>query len=143
MEEGGRSGRLYVLVEGVVEVLKGGLLVARVAHGGAVFGEMSALLDQPHSAEVRCAGPSRFVVIERPLEFMRGRPEVGLAVARLLAERLGAVTRYLVDLKAQYEDRADHLGMVDEVLESLVHHQKKRRGGVGGGGGGMGGTEGS
>jgi CRP/FNR family transcriptional regulator, cyclic AMP receptor protein len=28
-----------------------------------------------------------------------------------------------VDLKRQYQDREDHLGMVDEVLESLTHEQ--------------------
>ena len=38
-------------------------------------------------------------------------------------QRLNAMTSYLADLKAQFHDRSDHLGMVDEVLESLMHHQ--------------------
>jgi hypothetical protein len=33
------------------------------------------------------------------------------------------MTSYLADLKAQFHDRSDHLGMVDEVLASLMHHQ--------------------
>ena len=31
---------------------------------------------------------------------------------------------YLVDLKRQFADHGDHLSMVDEVLETLVHHQE-------------------
>lgn len=127
LEDGQRSGRLYILDEGRVEIVKGTVQVATAAHRGAVFGEMSALLDQPHTATVRCLVPSRFFVAEQPMEFLRANPEACVAVARLLAERLGSVTRYLADLKAQFEDQKDHLGMVDEVLESLVQHQRKPR----------------
>jgi hypothetical protein len=47
-------------------------------------------------------------------------------VAELLAQRLNSVTGYLADLKRQYEDHDDHLGMVDEVLETLTHQQADR-----------------
>ena len=50
-------------------------------------------------------------------------PELALPIARLLARRLQNVTSYLVDLKRQFGDRTDHLGMVEEVLESLAHEQ--------------------
>ena len=50
-------------------------------------------------------------------------PTSDLPIARLLARRLQNVTSYLVDLKRQYRDREDHLGMVDEVLDSLAHEQ--------------------
>ena len=33
------------------------------------------------------------------------------------------ITGYLVDLRRQYADRTDHLGLVHTVLESLGHHQ--------------------
>ena len=54
---------------------------------------------------------------------MQSDPSIGLALARLLAKRLHSVTTYLVDLKRQFEDQESHLSMVDEVLETLVHHQ--------------------
>jgi len=57
---------------------------------------------------------------------LEATPAISVHVARLLARRLNAVTTYLVDLKRQYEDRDDHLGMVDEVLESLLQLQTKR-----------------
>ena len=56
-------------------------------------------------------------------EFLKEHPDVHLHLSTLLAKRLNSVTSYLVDLKSQFEDHDDHLGMVDEVLESLLHHQ--------------------
>lgn len=125
LEEGQRSGRLYVLAEGRVEVMKGETRITTIGHAGAVFGDMSLLLDQPHSATVRCLVPSRFHVADDPAAFLAAHPAACLAIARGLAGRLDTLTRYLVDLKAQFEDQKDHLGMVDEVLESLLHHQRK------------------
>jgi CRP-like cAMP-binding protein len=125
LEEQRRSGVLYVLVEGRVEILKGETRVGTLGHAGAIFGDIAILLDQPHSATVRCLAASKFYVVSKPEEFLMAHPGVSLALARGLAERLDSLTRYLVDVKAQYEDRADHMGMMDEVLESLLHHQRK------------------
>ena len=123
LHEGDRTGVLFILVEGAVEILKGDVRVNTVSDPGAVFGEMSVLLDAPHMATVRTLAPSRFHVAEDARRFLHGDPAVALAVSRLLARRLHAMITYLAALKHQYEDRNDHLGMVDEVLEALVHHQ--------------------
>ncbi len=127
IEEGAQTGCLYVLVEGKAGVLKGETCIATVTQPGSVFGEISLLLGLPHTATVQCLTACRFHVIPDGLAFLQAHPEVTLQVSRLLAQRLQSMTRYLVDLKAQYEDRSDHLGMVDEVLESLVHLQRRAR----------------
>jgi CRP-like cAMP-binding protein len=59
MEEGQRSGLLYVLVDGTVAVFRGGTEVAAVSEPGAVFGEMSCVLGTPHTATVRAVTPAR------------------------------------------------------------------------------------
>lgn len=123
LREGERSGVVYILIDGSVEVLKGDMQVTTSAESGAFFGEMSALLDAPHMATVRALTPSRFHMAENAAEFLQLSPQVALAIARLLAKRLQAMTTYLVDLKNQFEDHGDHLAMVDAVLETLVHHQ--------------------
>ena len=51
--EGDRDGALYVLVSGEVEILKGDFQVNSVSEPGALFGEMSILLNIPHMATVR------------------------------------------------------------------------------------------
>ena len=50
LREGGRTGHLYVLIEGRLEVVKGDTVVATLTEAGAVLGEMSVLLDTPHTA---------------------------------------------------------------------------------------------
>ena len=121
--EGESRGQLFVLVSGTVEISRDGISVAVVDEPGAVFGEMAALLESPATATVRTLGDCVFRMSDTPTEFLISRPEVAHAVAQMLARRLDSVTRYLVDVRAQYADRDDHLGVVDVVLESLTHHQ--------------------
>ena len=124
MEQGGASGRLLVLIHGEVEILRDNVRVAKASAPGAVFGEMSVLLESAHTATVRALKPSSFAIIENSRQFLGSSAEASLHVARLLASRLDALNKYLVDVKQQYEGH-DHLGMVDEVLETLMHRQPR------------------
>ena len=126
LREGDSEGGLYILLDGSAEVLKGDVRVNLVTEPGSFFGEMSVLLDSPHTATVKALEPSRFYVAENAREFLDTRPEITLPIATLLAQRLHALTTYLADLKHQFEDQEDHLSMVDEVLESLSHAQTRR-----------------
>ena len=121
--EGTERGPLFVLATGAVEVIRAGVTVANIDEPGAIFGEMATLLESPATATVRARSECTFRVCDAPDHFLRSRPEVAHAVAIMLARRLDVVTRYLVDVREQYADRDDHLGMVDVVLESLSHHQ--------------------
>ncbi len=123
LREGERAGVLYLLIDGEVEILKADAQINVVSDPGAFFGEMSVLLDAPHAATVRALLPTRFYVVENAAEFLSSDPAVGLAVSRLLARRLHSVLSYLADLKQQFAEQEDHLGMIDEVLEALVHQQ--------------------
>jgi len=58
LHEGSKTGHLFVLLEGRLEVIKGDAVVAVLTEPGAVLGEMSVLLDQPHTATVRAASAS-------------------------------------------------------------------------------------
>lgn len=122
--EGPASGVLYILIEGAVEVLRGDVRVSLVDEPGAVFGEISALLGSAHSATVRALEPTVVHRIEDAESFLQMRPEIVFHVARILARRLIDATTYLADIKHQFADRTDHLGMVDEVLEALVNQQQ-------------------
>jgi CRP-like cAMP-binding protein len=123
LQEGRRAGILYVLIDGEVEIVKRDVQINVVSDRGAIFGEISVLLNVPHMATVRACKPSRLYVIDKARRFLEIHPELAFHIAKLLGQRLRLVTTYLVDLKKQFEQHEDHLGMVDEVLESLVHHQ--------------------
>jgi CRP/FNR family cyclic AMP-dependent transcriptional regulator len=120
IQQGDETGRLYVLIDGEVEVVKNDVQVATAKQPGAVFGEMAILLGGPHTATVRALKPSSFYVLENPREFLNGSPEACLHLCELLARRIDALNRYLVDVKRQFEGH-DHIGMVDGVLETLMH----------------------
>jgi CRP/FNR family transcriptional regulator, cyclic AMP receptor protein len=123
LTEGETSGRLYVLAEGTVEVLRGDKQVALIKGAGSIFGEMSVLLNRPHTATVLTATPVGAFVFDDAESFLKSHPEIAFFLGRLLAERLNAATTYLVDIKRQFEGHGSHLGMVGEVLETLIHQQ--------------------
>lgn len=126
LTEGGEDKKLYILIEGELEVLKGEIQITTQAEPGAIFGELSILLDIPHTATVRAVIPSRTYQVENAEAFFQSNADLAFQLAKLLAKRLNNVNTYLVDLKNQYEDRQDHLGMVDEVLETLLNQQVEK-----------------
>src|SRR3981189_934840 len=108
VHEGGRTGHLYVLIEGRLEVVKGDAVVASIAEPGAVLGEMSVLLDKPHTATVRAAQDSTIYEIDDAASFLRTQPAVAILIARMLAQRLNVANTYLADLKQQYAGHRNH-----------------------------------
>ncbi len=124
-EQGSRSGVLIFLIEGEMEVLEDGLVVDRESRPGTVFGELSALLDNPHLAQLRAASDSVVVRVASPLEFLVRHPKINLHVCRMLAGRLTAATRYLVDVRRQFSKEPNHLAMLDKILKTLIHRNPK------------------
>lgn len=121
IREGETTGDLFVLIEGELEVLKGDTIIAVVTEPGAILGEMSVLLGQPHTGTVRAAAGSTVYKIDDGAGFLRDNSAVALLVATVLAQRLNAATTYVADIKRQYAGHGTHLSMVGEVLESLVN----------------------
>lgn len=123
LAQGEKNETIYFLVDGSVEVMKDGYEVATVSDKGAVFGEMSILLDIECSALIRCLEDSTFIAIESPKKYLEEHPKLIWYMAQILGLRLFNLNQYLVDIKHQYEGH-DHLDMVDDVLETLLNQQK-------------------
>jgi CRP/FNR family cyclic AMP-dependent transcriptional regulator len=121
LHEGSTTGHLFVLIEGKLEVVKGDTVVASIVEPGAVVGEMSVLLDQPHTATVRAASNSTIYEFSDAGSFLRDQPAVALLMARLLAQRLNVATTYLADVMHQYAGHGDHLAMVGEILQNMIN----------------------
>lgn len=126
LEQGSSTGLLYILIQGEVEVTKDGIALASTSDPGAIFGDLSALLHTPHTATVKTTKPSRFHVVTEPRDFLSKNPAVNLHLCELLARRLDSLTRYLMDVKQQFVGH-DHLGMVDNMLDTLIHRQPRAR----------------
>jgi CRP-like cAMP-binding protein len=95
IEQGGRTGQLYVLKDGELEVLRDGTHITTIKTPGSVIGEMSVLLDAPQTATVRAVTGVDYFVIDNAIEVLRSHPEWLLQIARLLAQRVKETTAQL------------------------------------------------
>jgi CRP/FNR family transcriptional regulator, cyclic AMP receptor protein len=120
LRDGTKTGRLLILKKGVVSVVKSGVEIAKVAEPGAVFGELSALLDEPHGADVRALEPSEFHVAAGDL-LMR-EPAALRYVATVLAGRLDLANRGLIELKSELAAGAPPslLGATLDKIEAML-----------------------
>jgi CRP-like cAMP-binding protein len=105
--DGSRTDRLLILRKGTVAVVKEGTEIAKVTEPGAVFGELSVLLDQPHTAEVRALETSQFHVANATT-LLAQNPVAVFYVATMLAHRLDAANHALIQLKHQLQIGEPH-----------------------------------
>jgi CRP-like cAMP-binding protein len=118
VREGEKTGRLYVLKSGDLEIVRDGSLVASIGEAGSIVGEMSVLLDQPHTATVRSRMGAEVHVVDDPNAFLDANPSVARQIAGLLAVRLQKTTALLVDMRLQAKERED-LVMFDKIFALL------------------------
>src|SRR5258708_9049184 len=111
------TGRLLILKKGVVTVLKEGVEIGTVREPGAVFGEISALLDQPHTADVRALEASQFYVADAAT-LLRVDPIALLYVATVLARRLDDANQALIELRRQVEAGRPRT-MIEKTAEEI------------------------
>jgi CRP-like cAMP-binding protein len=118
------GGSLMVLKEGEVEVVRDGKFVSTIKQPGAIFGEMSVLLERPHSASVRAVTDVQLYVIDDALRVLEAHPAWLLQIARLLAQRVNTTTAQLVALKQkEAESEDDILVLPTNVFSSWADPQ--------------------
>ncbi len=121
---GSTTGRLLILREGAVEIVKEGVQIAKVAEPGAVFGELSMLLNQPHTADIRALETSQFHVAEAAA-LLAQDPIALLYVAAILARRLDGANHALIELKRQIQ-----AGQPRSVIAKTVERMEDLLGGA-------------
>ena len=114
--EGTKTGRLMILKSGAVSIFKGEIEFAQVSEPGAVFGELSALLDAPHSADIRTLEASEFHVADAAT--LLQDPTALLYVTIVLARRIDAANRGLLQLKIML-DAGEPRGLIDKTLDGI------------------------
>ena len=89
LRQGLSGGNVYIVVDGEASVQADGRELRTLSRGD-VFGELSALTDQPPSADVVATTMLRCFVIPGPQleEFLLERPRVLLRLLRMEARRL-------------------------------------------------------
>jgi len=125
--EGTRTGKLVILRSGAVTIVKGGTEIAKVAEPGAVFGELSALLDRPHTADVRTLETSQFHVADAAA-LLEQDPAALLYVATVMARRLDAANQAFLELKNQL-----HTGQPPRLIDKTIARIEGLLGAIGDG----------
>jgi len=82
---GSRTARLLILKKGAVAIIKEDIQIAKVTEPGAVFGELSALLDQPNKVDVRALETSQFHIADAAV-LLRQNP-IAVHIAMVLARQ--------------------------------------------------------
>src|SRR4029077_8157076 len=100
---------------------KGDTEIAKVTDSGAVFGELSVLLDQPHTADVRALETSQFH-IANATTLLAQNPAAVLYIATVLAHRLDGANHALIQLKHQLSAGEPHSVIAKTVskMEELL-----------------------
>ena len=121
-----KTGELLFLRSGAVAVVKDGVQIASVSAPGSVFGELAALLDQPHTADVRALEQSEFYVANAQAT-LAVNPTVALYVSAMLARRLDAANRSLIEVKHQLKagEPPSVIGKAVEKVEELLSYSPR------------------
>src|SRR5262245_241820 len=115
LADGSRTGRLLILKTGNVVVVKEGVEIATVTEPGTVFGEISALLDCPHTTDVRALATSQFYVAH-PASLHD--PATLHYAAAMLAQRLDGANQAFLELAAQVE-LGEPRSVIDKSIEKV------------------------
>jgi CRP/FNR family cyclic AMP-dependent transcriptional regulator len=115
--EGSKTGKLFILKSGAVCVRKGGAEIASVTEPGAIFGEMSVLLDQPHGADVRALKPSQFHVADA-VDLLTKDSAALLYVAMVLARRVDTANSALLELRREVV-AGEPKSLIDSTIDRI------------------------
>ena len=118
--DGSKTDRLLILKKGNVVIVKDDTEIAKVAEPGAVFGELSVLLGQPHTADVHALETSQFHVANAATLFAHDAIAV-LYVATVLAHRIDGANHVLIQLKSQLQ-----AGQPNSVVAQTVSKMEGR-----------------
>lgn len=118
LSAGSTTGRVLILREGAVEVLRDGIRIVEVSDPGAVFGELALLLKRPHTADVRAVRRSVFRIAEGET-FFRDDPLAALYVATVLAHRLDRANDRLLEVQRTLEQEQHPPGAIAKMIGTI------------------------
>jgi len=117
--QGSKTGMVYLLQYGKVEVLHNGQQLCTVSDPGAIFGELAVILKSNHQATVRAVSETTFLVVSDFEALAAKYPQVSWAVTQLLAKRLISTNEILTMARKRFEELL-HEGKSDTAGEKQI-----------------------
>lgn len=117
IQEGTIDSRIYILLSGTLEVRVGGKHVANIARSGEVFGELALVNQDKRLASVVAATKAVCLAVDQKfLQDIHPRDEdpafyaaLYEFVARLIAKKLDATSRYLAGVEKELRELKESL----------------------------------
>lgn len=131
--QGSEDHLFYVLVEGSVEVVKNGNVIAEICEKGSMLGELSAILKVKRRATIRAVTEVKLYRVDsfNMMSFAKNYPTFLLRICRSLADRLASVNLILKNRKQTSkleeisdENRSDIFKMNSSVSLSSLFEEK-------------------
>jgi CRP/FNR family cyclic AMP-dependent transcriptional regulator len=128
IQEGAVDSRIYILLNGVVDVRKDGKTLATIKRPGEVFGELAVVNDDRRSASVVAAKPTVCLAVDQKfLQDVKPREEYPAFyaalyefIARVTAGRLQATSRRLAEVEKELRDLKASLGTGESTAAEAV-----------------------
>ncbi|RBP37296.1 cyclic nucleotide-binding protein [Roseimicrobium gellanilyticum] len=119
IQEGAVDSRIYILLNGVVDVRKDGKTLATIKRPGEVFGELAVVNDDRRSASVVAAKSTVCLAVDQKfLQDVKPRDEYPAFyaalyefIARVTAGRLQATSRRLAEVEKELRELKASLGI--------------------------------
>ena len=121
MSQGRTNLQMAVLKDGKVEILRDGQQIAMTDEPGAIFGEMSVILDRQHSAMVQVLEDSEFYMIEDPSAFLWERSEFNFELLKILASRLARMDGIVANLDHNSKVENEVVSLLRKMVDEAAH----------------------
>ena len=118
-KEGDIDNRLFVLIDGRVEILRDGKLLAEIGVAESFIGEVSALTGRPRSATARTSRQSTLLVVEEIEDLFQHAGNWGIRLARELANRLDRMNDRFSRLHQVLDLTRREGGIAEDVTKTL------------------------
>jgi len=122
LNEGDQANSLYLLIEGCLDVIKGGKKINEINEPGALFGELAFLLGTVRNASViAAAAETRFLCLPNAEaeRIWREVPEFAWKLARTIAARLHETTSVAQGFREFCDRMPDAVIMIDALHRVL------------------------
>lgn len=124
IEEGSKTGAIFILIEGRIEIIKNGASVAVLSDPGTIIGEISLLKDCPHTATCKSLGDVKVYAIMNGKDFLLNNLNIFWLISRDLANKLQLTTSCLASFSSDVQNYSKfelnrQLDFVDEVIGSV------------------------
>ncbi len=103
----------------MLAVERDGVKIATIDQFDSLIGEMSLLLDKPHSATVRAETEARVRVVDDAMLVLERQPMITLRLATLLCQRLDTTSALLAEA-THGADKEESL--IDRLRSALMGH---------------------